>query len=54
MTLNRYYSSEIIKVLSKPMPGELLKEESDISYVEAKGILKNALHRIEVGAKVRF
>lgn len=55
--LNRYYSREIMKVLSKPMSDELdmhpEKSQSDISYAEAKGILKHTICQIKMRA-IRF
>lgn len=53
MELNRHYASEIAKVLSKPMPYETEKTQSDISYAEAKSILKHTIRQIEKVA-IRF
>lgn len=53
MELNRNYSPEIVKVLSKPMPYETEKKQSDISYAEAKSILKHTIRQIEKAA-IRF
>lgn len=53
----RYYSGEIMKVLSQPMTYELEKmpekKQSDISYAEAKKILKHTICQIEMKA-IRF
>ncbi|MCM1219402.1 MAG: hypothetical protein NC548_33400 [Lachnospiraceae bacterium] len=53
--LNSYYTPKIIKVLSEPTPyeSEKGKEKSDISYMEAKGILKYAICQIEK-SMIRF
>lgn len=52
--LNRHYSGEILKVLSKPVQDELEmhpeKKQSDISYAEAKCILKHTIRQIEMRA----
>lgn len=43
--LNRHYSGKIIRVLSEPIQDE--SEKSDVSYNEAKKILKHTIRRIK-------
>lgn len=43
--LNRHYSGKIIRALSEPIQDE--SEKSDISYAEAKKILKHTIRRIK-------
>lgn len=49
--MNAYYSKEILKVLSKPMPEDLKifpdKKYSGISLIRARKILKHAIRLIE-------
>lgn len=43
--LNRHYSGKIIRALSEPIQDEC--EKSDVSYAEAKEILKYTMQRIK-------
>lgn len=43
--LNRHYSGKIIRALSEPIQDE--GKKSDVSYAEAKKILKHTIHRID-------
>lgn len=49
--LNRNYSGKIIRVLSEPIQDE--GEKSNISYAEAKKILKHTIRRIK-DMRIRF
>lgn len=49
--LNRHYSGKIIRALSEPIQDE--SEKSDVSYAEAKKILKHTIRRIK-GMGIRF